>query len=277
MLLAILISSFIEVTPAPPQSAAGARSGWDAYLTRLPAGLKLRERGPSRYAVSCDYFILDARGNFMRKERISASYTRALPGGKARWENVRIALASGLDDSFGDGELQSYMEGFTYTLSDSKQMLSKDFFTGFPAGELRTRNLLWDTHMIEGFGWDYFDKLSLNTPYRIQAGPEDVPLAGAGTFRNRNIELTWLGISKRNSAPCALIRYQAFFNTFNVTTAGIDSKGLSHYWGEIWVSLETKQIEHATLNEDVLVEVAIPGQPSKMLINVFRVGAFQKN
>lgn len=212
------------------------------------------------------------QGKLIRKERISGLYTRGLPEGKARWANVRIAQASGLDDAFTEGAPQTYMEGFTYKLSDPKQMLSKDFFTGFPPGELRTKNLVWDTHMIEGFGWDYFDKLSLNTPYRLQTQPEDVPLAGAGNFRNRNIELTWLGISKLNSAPCAIIRYEAFFNTFTVTVGDIDSKGLSHYWGEIWVSLDTKQIEHATLNEDVLVEVAIPGQASKMLMNVFRIG-----
>jgi hypothetical protein len=53
-------------------------------------------------------------------------------------------------------------------------------------------------------------------------------------------------------------------------------QGRSHYWGEIWVSLVDKQIEHATLFEDVLVEFAMPGQPGRQLVGVLRQGTFEK-
>src|SRR5262252_9411360 len=83
------------------------------YLSRLPKGLKLREAVPTRYKVYCDYFNLDTLGNLNSKDRISGEYTRALPGGKARWDNVRIAHGKGFDDPFPEGVSQTYMDGFT--------------------------------------------------------------------------------------------------------------------------------------------------------------------
>ena len=85
--------------------------------------------------------------------------------------------------------------GFTYVLSRRPDMLKKEFFPGFPEIEVKTKNLVWDMHIIEELGWDYFAKLELNQPYAIQSQPEDVPLAGAGTFQNRRVELTWVGLS----------------------------------------------------------------------------------
>ena len=46
-------------------------------------------------------------------------------------------------------------------------------------------------------------------------------------------------------------------------------KGRSHYWGEIWVSLSSKQIEYATLQEDVLGEMKLAGQEAPRTISVF--------
>jgi hypothetical protein len=75
---------------------------------------------------------------------------------------------------------------------------------------------------------------------------------------------------------CALIQYRAFFNKLNVSAMNINFQGRSHYWGEIWVSLEDKQVEYATLFEDVLLEFKLPGQQTKQLVNPFREATFEK-
>jgi hypothetical protein len=221
---------------------------------------------------------LDILGNPTGKERVTGEYTRALPDGKVRWNGVRIAKAKAFDQPFPEGELQNYMEGFTYRLSKDADMLKKEFFPGFPESEIKSKNLVWDMHMIEQFAWDHFDKLELNQPYAIQSQPEDVPLAGAGTFQNRRIELTWVGLSKRNNEICALIQYQALMNKFTTSMLNMLFQGRSHYWGDIWVSLKDKQIEYATLTEDVLVEFKLPGQGQggKQLTGVLRKGTFEK-
>jgi hypothetical protein len=248
----------------------------DRLLSRLPSQLKLKEDGPQKYRLTFDYLYMDTLGNLTHKERVMGDYTRGLPGGKLIWNNVSIARGKGFDDSYTAGEPQKYMEGFTYTTTTRENMLKKEFFPGFPATEIKTKNLVWDMHMIEQFSWDHFDKLELNQRFAIHSQPEDVPLAGAGTFQNRKILLTWIGVSKKNTEVCALIQYHAFANKFTTTMGNMEFQGRSHYWGEIWVSLVDKQIEHATLFEDVLVEFAMPGQKTKQIIPVLRQGTFEK-
>src|SRR5712691_2050015 len=104
----------------------------DRYLTGLPKDLKLKEETPQRYQFTCDYFQVTPTGDPIRKQRVSADYVRALPNGRVRWSNVTVAEAAGFDDAFPDGEKQQYMEGFTYRLSDTPNMLKPEFFTGFP-------------------------------------------------------------------------------------------------------------------------------------------------
>jgi hypothetical protein len=274
MLVAVVISALSLNSFASGVHLYGQIS--NNLLSQLPKNLRLRENTPQRYKVYCDYFNLDALGNLSGKQRVIGEYTRALPGGRSRWENVRIASAKGFDDPFPEGESQKYMDGLTYS-SVSDEIFNERFFHRFPPAEAKTRNLIWDMRMIEQFSWDYFDKLELNQPFTINSNPEDVPLGGIGTFQNRKIVLTWMGISRRNNETCALIRYQAFDNKFTTSVGTMSFQGRSHYWGEIWVSLEDKQIEYATLFEDVLVQYALPGQSTKQLIDVFREGAFEKS
>lgn len=91
-----------------------------------------------------------------------------------------------------------------------------------------------------------------------------------GTFHNRDIVLTWIGCSIRNGQDCALIRYQAFFNPVEIANGGMTLNGRSDYWGEILVSVATKQIEYGTLNEIVVGELKCPRWPE--LANEMRFG-----
>ena len=71
-----------------------------------------------------------------------------------------------------------------------------------------------------------------------------------------------------------MIEYRAFFNPLEIANGGMTLNGRSHYWGEIWVSLATRQIEYATLYEDVLGELKL-GQDSPRTVSVFRTGIFE--
>jgi hypothetical protein len=165
------------------------------------------------------------------------------------------------------------MEGFRYR-NDLGNTMSPDFFKAFPPTAVFERNLVWDTGMIEMFGQNYFDNLKLNEPYH-SASNNDVNMPGVGTFHNRDIVLTWIGRSIRNGQNCALIRYQAFLNPVEIANGGMTLEGRSDYWGEIWVSLATKQIEYGTINEIVVGEMKLPGQNTAQIVNVFRIGTFE--
>jgi hypothetical protein len=227
-----------------------------------------QERARS-WSFVCDYYNIDVRGDLIDRDRVTAQYTR---GAQVRWSAVGIAHGKEWADTFAAAVPSEFMNGFTYPAGDIKHMLEADFFHGFPPMAMKERNLVWDTHMLEGFALAYPDKLELDKPYHASSG--DAALAGAGNFQNRDIQLTLVGRTKRNGEECALVNYSALFNKLKVDTGGITLTGRSNYWGQLWISTSTHQIEYATLFEDVLGELKLPGQQPQV-INVFRNGSFE--
>jgi hypothetical protein len=231
------------------------------------------QTAPRTWHFTCDYYNLDLKGHLYGRQRYSASYTRGLPGDAVRWSDVTVANGNGWSGDFGPAQKQGFMEGFSYPHADAANMMKPDFFRGFPPMAMQQRNLVWDTHMFEGFVAD-FDHLKPNVPYHVP-GAGEVDLAGAGTFRNRDLQLILTGTAKRNGQDCAVIDYRALFNTLEGKTVAFALVGRSEYWGQIWVSLATRQIEYATLYEEVLGELTLQGQEKPMTISVVRVGVFE--
>jgi hypothetical protein len=241
----------------------------------LPQKMAVKDTGPRTYRVVMDHTTSNTAGQVVQRQRVSADYTRGLPGGNAVWKNVTIAESNGPAEIAGPGEKREFMEGFRYHTGSASlaETMKPEFFKGFPATAVFERNLVWDTGMIEMFGQDQFEHLKLNAPYRMISA-QDVDMPGVGKFHNRDVQLTWIGRSQRNGQDCAVIEYRAHFNPVEIANAGMTLKGRSHYWGEIWVSLATKQIEYATLYEDVLGEMKLIGQDARV-INIFRSGVFE--
>ena len=256
-------------------------SGWllSGLVTQswtLPQGMAVKDNGPRTYRVTMDHTVSGTTGQVVQRQRIVGEYTRGLPGGIAEWRNVTVAESNGPADISGPGQKREFMEGFRYRAGSAAlaESMTPEFFRSFPPTAVFERNLVWDMGMIELFGQDQFEHLALNAPYRVLSA-QDVNMPGLGTFQNRDVRLTWTGRSRRNGDDCAVIEYHAFFNPLAIANPGMTLKGRSHYWGEIWVSLETKQIEHATLHEDVLGEMTLGAQGSARVVSVFRSGVFE--
>jgi hypothetical protein len=242
----------------------------------LPQGLAVKDNGPRKYRFTVDHTVTDTTGQVVQRQRVSGDYTRGLPGGEAAWSRVIVAESNGPAEISDPGQQREFMEGFRYRTGPASlgNTMKPDFFKSFPPEAIFERNLVWDTGMIEMFGQDQFERLTLNTPYRLLSA-QDVNMPGVGTFHNRDVQLTWIGRSYRNGQDCAVIEYRALFNPIQIANGGMTLKGRSHYWGEIWVSLSSKQIEYATLLEDVLGEMKLAGQDAPRTISVFRSGIFQ--
>ena len=264
-LLAVTVMSW----PGPglggesPHPSSPSRPAW-----RLPTGLAVKDGGPRTYRMVADYKTADHRGELIHRQRVTGQYTRGLPGGEVAWKSVTVAEAAGAASPLPAPQSRDFMEGFRYR-NELAATLRPDFFKGFPPTAVVERNLVWDTGMIEAFGQDHFDHLRLNEPYHA-ASNEDVPMPGVGTFHTRDIVLEWVGRSLRNGQECAVIKYQAFFNPLEIANGGMTLKGRSDFWGDIWVSLATKQVEYATLYEVVVGEMTLPGQAPPQVVNVFR-------
>jgi len=239
----------------------------------LPQNLELNDE-LQKYVVTTDHFNTDIFGNFFNKMRVKGEYTRGLEGGKAKWNNVTIAMAMTRNAEFPAGNKVDYMENFSYKLSDD--MLKPEAFVTFGENSAFTKNLVWDMMAIEGFAWSSFEKLKLNVPISDERFNGKMDLAGQGSFENKDVQITWTGVSQRNDEMCAVIEYRTFNNPLEYAGEGMSMKGRSHYWGTIWVSLEDKQIEHAVLYEDVVMEMNLPGQTNKQIMNAVREIIFAK-
>lgn len=239
----------------------------------LPQNLELKDE-LQKYVVTTDHFNTDIFANFINKMRVKGEYTRGLENGIVKWNNCTIAMAMNRDTEFPAGTPISYMEDFSYNVSEN--MLNAEAFANFGENSAFAKNLIWDMMAIEGFGWSAWNKLKLNEPYSAKDFNGKMELAGQGSFENKDVILTWTGISKRNSENCAVIEFRTMNNPLDYSGEGMTMKGRSHYWGTIWISLEDKQIEHAVLYEDVVMEMNLPGQTNKQIMDATREISFVK-
>jgi hypothetical protein len=239
----------------------------------LPREVAVSDAGPRAYRFTVDYQSANPQGAIVLRQRITGVYTRGLVGGEVEWKNVAQSEANGASGPFGAAQKRDFMQGMRYK-NDLVVTMQPEFFKAFPATAVYERNLVWDTGMIELFGQGYFDKLKLNQPYHAMTD-QSVKMPGLGTFHNRDVVLEWVGRSYRNGQDCALIDYRAFLNPLELAAGGMSLRARSDYWGQIWVSLKTKQIEYATLYENVSGELKLPGQDTPQPLSVFRSGVFE--
>jgi hypothetical protein len=246
-----------------------------AALRHSPPGTGAKDIDPRPYRFTIDYTSSDIKGRITRRQRVRGEYTRGPAGGDATWANVTVAEGSGASEPLGPPQRREFMEGFRYRRrGDFSDSMKPDFFKGFPPTAVMERNLVWDAEMFELFGPSQLPHLKPNEPYHVVSN-NDVKMPGLGTFHNRDVELTLTGRSQRNGQDCAVIEYRAYFNPLEIATGGMTLKGRSHYWGLIWVSLTRREVEYATLYEDVLGELKLPGETVAQVIDVFRSGVFE--
>lgn len=241
---------------------------------KLPQNLELKN-DLQKFVVTTDHFNTDIFGNFFNKFRIKGEYTRGLPGDLVKWNNVTVAMAMARNVEFAPGTPIGYMENFSYKVSED--MMKPEKFSTFTEHSAFTKNLVWDMMAIEGFSWAYFNELELNKPYKAGMFNGKIDLAGMGSLENKDVILTWTGITRRNNGEyCAVIEFITMNNPIEYAGEGMSMKGRSHYWGTIWVSVEDKQVEHAVLFEDVVMEIQLPGQTSKQVMDATREITYER-
>lgn len=247
---------------------------------RMPNDLKLNSTGVRTYQVTTDYMDYDLMGNFRSKTRVSGQVTTGLPGDSLRWNNIVIAKSMNEESPFPKGEKQIFMENFSYIQDEN--IVSQAFFEDIPQADFMIKNLIWDVAALYYYAYWNWNKLELNKPYKDQEiNNQEIDLSGAGTFENRSVEVTWMGLSRYQDEICAILKYSTLNNPVKVDMEHMKMNGRSHYWGEIYVSLEDKEIEMATLLEDVVMDLELAGQPQNILgytvrkIDVSRINAAQ--
>jgi hypothetical protein len=220
----------------------------DDHLNQLPHGLNIDNRTPQRYQLTEVYFNKNVDGTFSNKEMVTGQYTRGLTGGDVKWNSVYFASAhDSIDQAFPAGTKQEYMDNLIYIPTDSlltEKSLYKNFPTSFP-------DKIWDIYGIETVAWLYFDSLKLNVPYRAIQADVRIPILlpdFTGTYYQRDLRITWAGVTRLNSKDCAIIDFIALNNSTEYYLPGLHLQGNEDYWGTVYVSLKDKQIEYAVMN-----------------------------
>lgn len=236
------------------------------------AGLgKIPQQTPveKRYKMTADYINYDLNGKFLNKFRASGIVTCGLEDGNVRWNNCNVASSFTENGEFPEGNKMNYMEGFTYKPGDN--MVADDAFPDFPPDSYYAKNLVWDMLGFDAFGLAFLDSLQLNKSFSAKNLEGALPLAGEGSFVNRNTTARWNGISEINGKLCAVIEFRQLNGSVEVKNPGMEMKGRSHYWGNIWVSLLYRTIEYGDLYESVTMKLKLAGQDREQWFDTCRI------
>ena len=231
-----------------------------------------------QYDVSINWQNRNLDGSYLNRNIATAQYTSGLKDGYVKWNNVRTAQIKDTAAPLPEGNLLEFAEGFSYKV-EGDNIFKEEMYKNIPDNHKDLiKWFVWDAVTIETYGLMYLDSLQLNVPFRPVYFNKDLVgnINNWGTIELKSLELTWAGVTNINDTYCAVIQYESFFNPVQANTNGMEIKSRSLYWGTVLISFDKRQIEYGTINEDMPLELAIPGVPQKQLINLQRQVEFKK-
>jgi len=156
----------------------------------------------------------------------------------------------------------------------STDWLNEEFYSNIPPEKKEwARMMTSDVPWFE-FGWFILDSLEFQKDYFPQImDNNDISVEGSYTFSSSYLKCIWSGITLHNDEICAIIKFESL-NSQLISYSGdkIAMKGRDMYYGEIWVSLNDKQINRLVMVEDVVGE----NQFDKNLFEMQRIVTFNK-
>jgi hypothetical protein len=116
----------------------------------------------------------------------------------------------------------------------------------------------------------FLDSLKLNKPYEVGQINFEFDMAEIGKYKHNKVTICWKGISEINGELCAVLDFNAIDNILELTMDQINSKGTEQYWGTVWLSLMTRNIEQAYMYSGTILETDVKGLQNKLLIKTVR-------
>jgi hypothetical protein len=153
-----------------------------------------------------------------------------------------------------------------------------DFYKNFPQAHVDIiRWFVQDQVAFNVYGLMFLDSLKLNTPYYPDFfSNHNAKIDNYVNFNTKALNITWTGISKRGKNTCALVHFQGMYNPIEADNDIMTLKGRSCFWGDIWVSLVSRQIEFATMNEDLIFKMNLKANKYEQRINLQRELKYEK-
>ncbi|MDD4603777.1 MAG: hypothetical protein PHF97_08220 [Bacteroidales bacterium] len=254
------------------------KSSIDRYFLLRPSEIKARKSGIQLYDVSLKWQNLDAlNGNKMNCNAVKATYVVGLENDSVCWKDVNLAQIDDFQQEGHKGTNLPAFDGFTYKVNETN-FLKEDFYQIIP---LEQRDLAkWlvsDAIQMQGLAWYVFDSLEYNRPFiPTILNNYDVKFKDWVTFTSRYQKLIWSGIAEYDDKVCAIVKFESLYNPVKIENNQMSVKGRSLYYGEIWISLSDKQVEYASMAEDVIMKLKGPLFPEEQLIDLQREIVFRK-
>ena len=250
----------------------------DRYFLLKPSGIIARKSGVQNYDVSLKWQNLDAmNGNKINCNAAKAHYVIGLENDSVSWKNVSLAQITDFQQKDYNGKNLPSLNRFTYKVNETN-FLNEEFYRSIPPEQRDlARWLVSDAIQMQGLAWYVFDSLEFNKPFiPIFLNNYDVKFKNWVTFTSRYQKLIWSGITKYNNEVCAIVKFESLYNPLKIDNNQMSIKGRSLYYGEIWISLTDKQVEYATMIEDVVMKLKSSLFPEEQLIDLQREIIFNK-
>ena len=250
----------------------------DDYLRIKPKDLKSTSKEVQEYDVTLKWQNLDAiNGNKINCNVVKATYIVGFDNGFVGWKNVSQSQINDFQQPIGKGIELSSFNNFSYK-AVSNDFLKEGFYKSIPADQRDLAKwLVSDAIQMQGLSWYVFDSLSFNKEFSPKLMENyDIKFENWVSFTSKYQKLMWSGITKFNNEICAIVKFESLYNPLEMITPNMKIKGRSLYWGEIWISLKDKQVEYATMSEDVIFEFNLTGNSQKQLLDLQRDVTFSK-
>lgn len=240
------------------------------YMSALPSGKPANDGNLQKYRMTAVYLNRDQYGKFMNKTKVTGDYTRGYKDSTVIWNNVFISNSNSFSDPFPVGAKQGYMENMRYV--PSGKMVNKEAFKNFPSSteNIFARNLIWDMLTFDTYAWNFSDSLKLNKPYRVLSSAFKFDMAEIGKYEHNTILLCWKGITVLNGVLCAVIDFSATDNIIELSMPAVTSKGTEQYWGTVWVSMKTRDVEQGVMYSGTSLELEVQGMKDKLFTKTVR-------
>ena len=195
----------------------------------------------------------------------------------ASWKDVNLAQISDMKQNNLNGANLPAFNNFTYKVN-ANDFLKEDFYKDIPVEQRDLAKwLVSDAFQMQGLAAYVFDSLEFNKEFSPKFLEHyDIKFENWVTFSSRYQGLIWSGISKYNNEICAIVKFESYFNPVKMDNAEMTFKGRSLYWGEIWISLEDKQVEYSKMVEDVVFKLKSAAFPQEQLMDLQREITFSK-
>jgi hypothetical protein len=250
----------------------------DKYFTLKPSDIKTHNSENQEYDVTLKWQNLDAiSGNKINCNVVKAIYFVGLENDYVGWENVSLAQIDDFQQKQFKGTNLPSFNDFSYQSMDTA-FLSEQFYKDIPIEHRDlARWLVSDAVQMQGLAWYVFDSLEFKKEfYPKLLVNNNVVFESWVTLTNRYQKLIWSGISKHNNEICAIVKFESLYNPVKIDNNQMLVKGRSLYYGEMWISLTDKQVEYASMVEDVVMKLTSSLFPDEQLIDLQREIVFNK-